>query len=94
MYLYSFACCLGFSVSNIDFFCLGQHNDARMNIAIALTAARMGATLANHTEVLDLIKFKNEEGEEEVRGARLRDRMSGEKQLVLSGGWCFTKILS
>ena len=57
---------------------LGQHNDARMNIAIALTAARMGATLANHTEVLDLIKMQNEDGEEEVRGARLRDLVSGE----------------
>ena len=49
-----------------------------MNIAIALTAARMGATLANHTEVLELIKIQNEEGEEEVRGARLRDLISGE----------------
>ena len=30
----------------------GQHNDARMNIAIALTAARLGATVANHVRVV------------------------------------------
>lgn len=30
----------------------GQHNDARMNIAIALTAARLGATVANHVKVV------------------------------------------
>lgn len=48
-----------------------------MNIAIALTAARMGATIANHMEVLRLIKMKNEEGEEEIRGAVLLDRVSG-----------------
>ncbi|XP_071488803.1 glycerol-3-phosphate dehydrogenase, mitochondrial-like [Diadema antillarum] len=62
----------------------GQHNDARMNMAIALTAARMGATIANHTEVLDLIKFNNEKGEEEVRGARLRDRVTGKEYSVLA----------
>ncbi|XP_054754281.2 glycerol-3-phosphate dehydrogenase, mitochondrial-like isoform X2 [Lytechinus pictus] len=62
----------------------GQHNDSRMNIALALTAARMGATLANHTEVLDLIKFENDVGEEEVRGARLRDRISGKEYSVLA----------
>ena len=30
----------------------GQHNDARMNIALALTAARLGATVANHVRVV------------------------------------------
>ena len=34
---------------------LGQHNDARMNLAIALTAVRYGASVANHTEVLSLL---------------------------------------
>lgn len=34
----------------------GQHNDARMNISIALTATRFGATIANHVRVVDLIK--------------------------------------
>ncbi|KFR03125.1 hypothetical protein N306_07335 [Opisthocomus hoazin] len=34
----------------------GQHNDARMNLAIALTAARYGAATANYAEVLCLLK--------------------------------------
>ena len=37
---------------------VGQMNDARMNVAIAMTAAREGATLANHVEVVSLIKEK------------------------------------
>ena len=36
----------------------GQHNDARMNLAIALTAVRHGASVANHVEVLSLLKKK------------------------------------
>ena len=36
--------------------CSGQHNDARMNLAIALTAAREGATVANHVAAVGLIK--------------------------------------
>ncbi len=34
----------------------GQHNDARMNLSIAITATRLGATIANHCRVTDLIK--------------------------------------
>lgn len=34
----------------------GQQNDARMNLSIALTATRLGATIANHVKVLDLVK--------------------------------------
>lgn len=62
----------------------GQHNDARMNIAIALTAARMGATIVNHTEVLRLIKMKNDKEEEEIRGAVLLDRVTGREYNVLA----------
>ena len=36
----------------------GQHNDARMNLAIGLTAVRHGASAANHVEVLSLLKQK------------------------------------
>ena len=36
----------------------GQHNDARMNLAIALTAARENANVANHVEAIGLIKQK------------------------------------
>ena len=37
---------------------LGQQDDARMNVSIALTAARQGANIANHTEVIHLLKKK------------------------------------
>lgn len=50
----------------------GQFDDARMNVAIALTAAREGAAIANHVAVEDLLL---ENGR--VRGARLHDRLSG-----------------
>ena len=61
----------------------GQHNDARMNLAIGLTAARQGACLANHTEVLKLLKEKDEEtGEEKICGATVRDRESGKSKCV------------
>lgn len=32
----------------------GQHNDARMNISLAITAARLGATIINHVRVVSL----------------------------------------
>ena len=34
----------------------GSHNDSRMCISIAVTAARLGATVANHTKVTALVK--------------------------------------
>lgn len=54
----------------------GQHNDARMNIAIALTAARFGATIANHVAVVSL-KKDIETGK--ITGARLKDLISQEE---------------
>ncbi len=60
----------------------GQHNDARMNIALALTAIRMGANVANHCAVTDFIheniSVNNAEGQLEtrkvVRGVKCLDR--------------------
>lgn len=58
----------------------GQHNDARMNLAIALTAARYGAAMANYTEVVTLIKRADPgSGVERVCGARCRDLLTGEE---------------
>ncbi|XP_070570624.1 glycerol-3-phosphate dehydrogenase, mitochondrial-like isoform X2 [Ptychodera flava] len=57
----------------------GRHNDARMNLAIALTAIRLGANMANHTEVLELLKTKAEDGREIVCGAKVRDVMTGQE---------------
>ncbi|CAH1788191.1 unnamed protein product [Owenia fusiformis] len=57
----------------------GQHNDARMNLVIALTAARLGATITNHTEVLELIKSTDENGKSTISGAKVKDRMTGKE---------------
>ncbi|XP_020489848.2 glycerol-3-phosphate dehydrogenase, mitochondrial [Labrus bergylta] len=56
----------------------GQHNDARMNLAIALSSARYGAAVANYTEVVHLLKKKDPEtGQEKVCGAHCRDVITG-----------------
>ncbi|XP_035421947.1 glycerol-3-phosphate dehydrogenase, mitochondrial [Cygnus atratus] len=58
----------------------GQHNDARMNLAIALTAARYGAATANYAEVLRLLKTTDPgSGKERVCGARCRDILTGQE---------------
>ncbi|XP_030265810.1 glycerol-3-phosphate dehydrogenase, mitochondrial isoform X1 [Sparus aurata] len=58
----------------------GQHNDARMNLAIGLTAARYGAAVANYTEVVHLLKAKDTQtGKERVCGARCRDVITGKE---------------
>ncbi|KAM8871458.1 glycerol-3-phosphate dehydrogenase, mitochondrial isoform 1-T2 [Synchiropus picturatus] len=58
----------------------GQHNDARMNLAIALSAARYGAAVANYTEVVYLLKTKDPQtAKETVRGARCRDVITGQE---------------
>ncbi|XP_073847461.1 glycerophosphate oxidase 1 [Musca autumnalis] len=54
----------------------GQQDDARMCLAVALTAARHGATVCNHVEVLQLYK-KNEGGKQVLCGAKVKDHMSG-----------------
>ncbi|XP_050700890.1 glycerol-3-phosphate dehydrogenase, mitochondrial-like isoform X4 [Eriocheir sinensis] len=57
----------------------GQHNDARMNLSIALTATRLGATIANHTRVLSLLREKDENGKERLCGARVKDELTGKE---------------
>lgn len=60
----------------------GQHNDARMNIALAFTAARMGANIANHCAVTDFIhenvEVNNGDGQtvtkKVIRGVKCVDR--------------------
>ncbi|KAJ2065477.1 mitochondrial glycerol-3-phosphate dehydrogenase [Coemansia sp. S146] len=64
----------------------GQHNDARMNAALAVTAAAHGAVVANHVEVTDLVKEKDSEGRERVCGARLRDNETGDEWTVRAKG--------
>ncbi|KAG5889079.1 hypothetical protein JTB14_004923 [Gonioctena quinquepunctata] len=55
----------------------GQQDDARMNLAIALTATNHGATIANHVKVTSLKKEKK--GEKTViSGVDVRDELSGQ----------------
>ena len=57
---------------------LGMHEDARMCLSIALTAARLGASVANHVEVIELLKrTESDSGKTVVSGARVRDTQTG-----------------
>ncbi|KAI9848900.1 MAG: mitochondrial glycerol-3-phosphate dehydrogenase [Thelocarpon superellum] len=51
----------------------GAHNDSRMNVSLAMTAALYGATVVNHLEVTGL--EKNAEGR--LEGARVKDLVPG-----------------
>ena len=65
-----------------------QHNDARTNLAIAMTAAEKGAAIANYCEMIDTIK--SEDGK--VVGVHALDRMTGKifeiraNKVVFAGG--------
>lgn len=50
----------------------GQHNDARMCVTLAITAARYGAAIANHVEVTGLLRDENGK----LRGAKVRDNLT------------------
>ena len=50
-----------------------------MNVHIALTAAQEGATVANHTEVLDLLSTGTRgQSDYKIVGAKVRDVFTGE----------------
>jgi glycerol-3-phosphate dehydrogenase len=57
----------------------GQHNDARMNISMAFTAARLGANIANHVAVTELLHKVDENGKKTVIGAKCLDRYTGKE---------------
>jgi glycerol-3-phosphate dehydrogenase len=59
----------------------GQFNDARMNLALALTAIEHGAVVVNHLAVTSLVKVADK-----IVGAVVRDRFSGESWEVLARG--------
>lgn len=67
------------SLFNDGLFVAGQQDDARMCLAIALTATRHGATVANHVRVVNLLKQKDETGNEVCCGAHLRDELTGKE---------------
>lgn len=53
----------------------GQHNDARMNVALIMTAVKHGATVANYCEVTKL----NKDTSGKINGARVKDNLTGEE---------------
>lgn len=53
----------------------GQQDDARMCLAVAMTAARYGATVVNHTRVVSLLKDENGQ----CRGVRVKEESSGDE---------------
>uniref|UniRef100_A0A0K0ERJ6 Glycerol-3-phosphate dehydrogenase n=1 Tax=Strongyloides stercoralis TaxID=6248 RepID=A0A0K0ERJ6_STRER len=53
----------------------GQHDDARMNLAIILTAIRHGASAANHVKVQKLLKDNNGK----LCGATVKDMITGDE---------------
>ena len=71
-----------FSVIKVKYFFAvyydGMHNDARMCLSIAITAARLGASIANHVKVVDLIKTT----EGKVCGAKARNQLTGEEFVI------------
>ena len=74
----------------------GQHDDARTNLAIAQTAGREGAAMANYCNVESLIREnpngKNNEEKGKVIGAIVRDEITGDtfqiksKSVLFCGG--------
>lgn len=54
---------------------LGQQNDARMNVVLALTAVYHGAVALNHVEVVVLLKDKDAV----LCGATLKDNLTGDQ---------------
>lgn len=68
---------------------IGAHNDSRMNVAIAMSAVAHGAVVANHVEVVELLKKpRTTDGKDarladkELCGAVLRDNLTGKTWTV------------
>lgn len=57
----------------------GAHNDARMCLSIALTAARKGALVANHVAVTSLVKDLHNN---KICGATVKDQLSGREWTI------------
>jgi glycerol-3-phosphate dehydrogenase len=58
----------------------GLHNDARMNVSLALTAVLQGAVVANHVQVTSLVK--DDAGK--ITGATMKDTFTGEQWTTLA----------
>lgn len=56
-----------------------------MNVVLGLTAAYYGAALANHVEVLSLLK-SDREGKQKLSGAVVRDTLTGKEWTIKAKG--------
>jgi len=54
-----------------------QHNDARMNVSIALTAAEKGSIVLNHTEVKGFKKVDENDSHSPITGVIVQDKLTG-----------------
>uniref|UniRef100_A0A5S6Q981 glycerol-3-phosphate dehydrogenase n=1 Tax=Trichuris muris TaxID=70415 RepID=A0A5S6Q981_TRIMR len=59
----------------------GQHNDARMNLSLILTAIRYGAKCANHVEVVNLT-YSSDGANRRVAGVIAKDRLTGKEMHI------------
>ncbi|GFN82940.1 glycerol-3-phosphate dehydrogenase [Plakobranchus ocellatus] len=59
----------------------GQHDDARMSIALAITAVRYGAYCLNYTKVESLLKTCIN-GKQQICGAKVVNRLTGEEYTI------------
>lgn len=57
----------------------GAHNDARMCLSIALTAARRGAYVANHVAVTNLVRDTKDN---KICGAQVKDQLTGKEWII------------
>ena len=55
----------------------GQMNDSRLNVGLACSAALLGAAVLNYAEVISFIK---DEFGERIVGARIQDKLSGNRK--------------
>merc|ERR1719327_1616666 len=62
----------------INVFYEGQHNDARTNLAIGLTAAKHGAAIANYTSMTEVLK----DASGKANGIKCKDAQTGEEYNV------------
>ena len=59
----------------------GQFDDARLNVALAVTAAHAGAVVLNHCSVVDLLRDDEKNGEK-ITGAIVKDEETGKTHAV------------
>ena len=70
------------SIKYCSVFYEGQHDDARTNLAIALTAAQYGAAISNYCTAVEFL-FESKESKK-VIGVVARDELTGEKFNIMA----------